>query len=140
MQIIFTRRRTLASALIRLATGSRWSHVSVGVSPELVIDATLTHRGVRYRPRQQLLAEASAHEVRDVPVPDEAAALAWLQAQVGKRYDWTAIVGFVFRGRWADPDAWFCSELAEAAIEAGGLVRFRPEAWRITPGHQWMVR
>lgn len=140
MQIIFTRRRSLGSALIRLATGSRWSHVSVGISPELVIDATLRHGGVRHRSRAELLAESSAHEVRDVPLPDEAAALAWLRAQVGKRYDWTAIVGFVMRRRWADPDAWFCSELAEAACVAGGLVRFRADAWRLTPGHLWMVQ
>jgi hypothetical protein len=42
--------------------------------------------------------------------------------------------------RWADGGRWFCSELFEAALIAGGLVRFRLDAARITPGHAWMVR
>lgn len=43
-------------------------------------------------------------------------------AQVGKPYDEDAIVGFVAGRNWRAPDAWFCSELNAAALEASGVV------------------
>jgi len=139
MKLIFTRRHAVSSLLIRLFTGSRWSHVACVVDDAHVIDATFKHRGVRLRPLADLLADCSASEACLVPLHDEAAALQWLQAQVGKPYDWTAIVGFVIRSNWADPSRWFCSELAESAVLAGGLQRFRADVARLTPGHVWMV-
>lgn len=140
MRLIFSRRRTLSSALIRWFTWSRWSHVSVQVSETLVIDSRFWARGVRYQSLDRLLAESSAHEVVDVSVPDERAALLWLQSQVGRPYDWGMVLGLLWRsGRWADPGAWACSELAEAGIVAGGLMRFRADVSRITPELCWMV-
>ena len=138
MQIIFSRRHSLSSLLIRALTWSRWSHVSIVEDRDTVIDARLIG-GVARRSLEDLLRESSAVEWRAVPVADEAAALAFALAQVGRRYDWTGIVGWPLRGGWAAADAWWCSELAAAAEVAGGLVRFRPEVWRITPGHLWMV-
>ena len=113
--------------------------MSVLVGDDKVVDATFQHGGVRVRPLTQLLAEASATEHRALPVHDEAAALAFLLGQVGRPYDWGAIVGWFRRGGWARADAWFCSELVPAAAAAGGLALYRPEAWRITPGHLWML-
>jgi len=138
MLMIFSRRRALSSVLIRLATWSRWSHVSIVESDTLVIDARL-FGGVRHRSLDELLRTSSAVEWRAVALDDEAAALAFARAQIGKRYDWSAIVGFILRAGWADVDKWFCSELAEACIQAGGLRRFRADLARITPGHIWML-
>lgn len=110
------------------------------VSDTMVIDARL-FGGVRYRSLDALIADASAHEVVDVPLPSEVSALDWLRMQIGRRYDWSAIFGMIWRsGRWADDDAWFCSELAAAAMAAGGLNRYRAEASRITPELLWVVR
>lgn len=139
MKLIFTRRHTVASLLIRLFTGSRWSHVACIVSDKMVIDSTFKHGGVRLRPIADVVCESSAFDEVSVPLADEQAAVDWLTAQLNKPYDWTAIVGFVFRSGWAEPDRWFCSELAEGAIRAGGLVRFRTDLARLTPGHVWMV-
>jgi uncharacterized protein YycO len=141
MRLIFSRRRTLSSALIRWFTWSRWSHVSVQVSDTLVIDSRALAGGVHYHPVERLLAESSAHEVVDLPLPDEAAALAWLQEQIGRPYDWSAVLGVLWRSvRWDEPDAWFCSELVEGAIVAGGLSRYRAPPARITPELLWVVR
>ncbi len=140
MRLIFSRKRSLGSLLIRFFCWSRWSHVSIVESDEFVIDATFQHGGVRHRGLAVLLRESSAHQEVTVDVPDEAAALGFARAQVGRPYDWTALVGHVLRsGRWPDPDAWFCSELVEASLLAGGLMRFRVDASRITPEHSWMV-
>lgn len=51
---------------------------------------------------------------------------AFLQAQIGKPYDWPDLFGFLTRdGKNEDRGAWFCSELAFAAIEAGGITLLR---------------
>jgi hypothetical protein len=47
---------------------------------------------------------------------------AFLQAQVGKKYDMTAIVAFAFDRDWREDDSWFCSELQAAALEAAKIV------------------
>lgn len=44
------------------------------------------------------------------------------RAQVGKPYDVEAIVAFVVGRNWRDPSAWFCSELAAAALEHAGII------------------
>lgn len=43
-------------------------------------------------------------------------------AQVGKPYDSKAIAAFVVGRDWRTPDAWFCSELCAAGLEASGVV------------------
>jgi hypothetical protein len=41
----------------------------------------------------------------------------FLQAQVGKPYDVTAIAGLALDRNWREDDSWFCSELMAAALE-----------------------
>lgn len=50
----------------------------------------------------------------------EAAFHAFLMAQIGKPYDKLAIAAFAVQRDWRMPDAWFCSELVAAALEACG--------------------
>lgn len=140
MRLIFTRQHSIGSLLIRFFTWSRWSHVAILEDDSMVIDSTFLHGGVRRRPLAELLAQASRHQMLDLNVPNEAAALDFARAQIGRPYDWTAVLGILFRAPgWALPDRWFCSELAEAVVLAGGLKRFREDAARITPEHVWMV-
>lgn len=42
----------------------------------------------------------------------------FLNQQIGKPYDKTAIMAFAVDRDWRDPSAWFCSELIAAALEA----------------------
>lgn len=45
----------------------------------------------------------------------------FLQRQVGKEYDYEAILGFVFARDWRETDSWICSELIAAALEKSGV-------------------
>lgn len=57
--------------------------------------------------------------------PEQKAAFdGFLIAQLGKPYDTTAILGFVANRDWRTPDAWFCSELAGAALEQSKIFPF----------------
>lgn len=51
----------------------------------------------------------------------EAAFYDFLRAQVGKKYDWRAIVSFFGSRDWQEPDSWFCSELMAAGLSACGF-------------------
>lgn len=46
--------------------------------------------------------------------------LNFLEAQIGKPYDMTAILAFPLQRDWREPDSWFCSELAASSLEACG--------------------
>lgn len=139
MKAVFLRKHGPASWLIRLACWSQWSHVAIQADDFTVIHSTFWGRGVHRTRITELLREYSAHEWVDIAVPDESSAIAFLRGQLGRPYDWTALLGFLVRRDWAEPDRWFCSELLEAALLAGGLRRFRTDASRVTQQHQWML-
>lgn len=139
MKAIFCSKPGIASWLIRVACWSRWSHVAIIEDDEHVIHSTFWGGGVHRTTIWQMLGDYTEIEFTDIPVPDEVAAMAFLRDQLGKPYDWTAIVGMVMRRDWAEVDSWFCSELLEACLRAGGLTRFRALLSRITQQHQWML-
>lgn len=45
---------------------------------------------------------------------------AFLRAQLGKPYDFTAIAGLALDRDWREDDSWFCSEMAAASLEKCG--------------------
>ena len=66
----------------------------------------------------------------------------FLDNQIGKPYDWRAILSFGLGERdWRAPDSWFCSELQAAALEAAGLLTMTPclPVSRITPRDLFML-
>jgi uncharacterized protein YycO len=61
----------------------------------------------------------------------------FLQAQIGKKYDYPAVFGIVLNGSEdgrAYRNKWFCSELVAAALEQAGIkVLERIPSWKISP-------
>ena len=141
MKLIFCSNLSIVSWFIRAFTWSPWSHCVIVENEEFVIDATFTHRGVRRRLLLDIMNEYSHVEVVEIPLTDEQneQALNFVRAQIGKPYDVGAIFGFVVRQDWANPERWFCNELAEAALREVGRPRFRDSISRITPRESWMV-
>lgn len=137
MKILIARNNRLGSLLIRAVTLSRWSHAAIFLDG-VVIDSTL-RTGVRSITYAEFARHYPTHVVIDVPLPDEDNAIRFLASQVGKPYDWTALFGIVLQRNWQEPDAWFCSELVEAALSKGGRQRFRDSVSRITPQQTWAV-
>jgi uncharacterized protein YycO len=138
MNAIYCRRHTLGSLALRTALWSSWSHCGIVTPQRTVIEAAAWH-GVIERPLDLFLAGTSQAAVRGIALPDDAAAIAFARAQVGKPYDWAGAIGLALRREWDDAAAWFCSELIEGAAAAGGRKRFVHNAWRVTPQHSWMV-
>ena len=74
-------------------------------------------------------------EIYQVPGCDVDAAEAWLATQIGKKYDYKGLFGFVTRADQDDGQAaWFCSELVFTAAQKGGVeLLARVPAWEVSP-------
>lgn len=139
VDVIFARSHSIGSIGIRAVTWSRWSHCAIVLpSCEAVIEATWPH-GVRYSSLSGLIQRSSRHEFIEVDVPNPDATYRFLRLQLGRPYDTWGVLGLGLHREWQDPQAWWCSELVEAALAAGGRCRFRADAQRVTQQHSWMV-
>lgn len=130
VQVVFTRSHAIGSLLLRTALWSPWSHCAI-VDGEEVIEAA-AFGGVRVRPLADMLVQATKAAMIVLPGEPEKV-IAAARSQIGKPYDWAGVLGFGFRRRWQDDDAWFCSELVAWAFAEAGTPLFREHAWRITP-------
>lgn len=130
VQVAFTRSHAIGSLLLRTALWSPWSHCAIIDGDEAIEAAAFG--GVRVRPLADMLADATKMAFVTLP-GDTQAVIAAARSQIGKPYDWAGVLGFGFRRRWQDDDAWFCSELVAWAFAEAGTPLFRTEHWRITP-------
>ena len=131
VSVVFTRKRSVGSVFLRTALWSAWSHCAI-VDGDQVIEAVAVD-GVRVSRLEDVLMEASKHEIIDVPVRDARAVIAAADTQLGKPYDYTGVLGIGLRRRWQQTDRWFCSELVAWAFARGGTPLMRVQEWRITP-------
>jgi len=121
--------------------GPRYSHVDIVTPTGMLLGARSDAvggqpPGVRVRPANYLSPTDRTLRI-SVPATSKQAAAFYdfLNAQVGKPYDKIGILGFLIGRAWRDTDAWFCSEMAAAALEAAGLVQpLAAPANKITPG------
>ena len=137
LTLLFSSNSGPWSAIIRSATWSRWSHVAI-VSGFHVIEAVTS--GVRRRPTMAAIHAARDASFVDLPCADPQSIVDAAESQIGKPYDWTALLGIGLHRNWQDDDAWFCSELVAWSFAAAGQPLFRKEVMRrVTPEHLWML-
>lgn len=128
--------------LLRFVMWSRWSHSAIlDDEAGMVYDSTLMQRGVRMHAAGEFLRKYPKHEIRDIQVAPDVLPVGrrWLLDQLGKPYDWTALLSWIVRRDWQRPDWWFCSEFSESYIGRFSTPRFRESVSRITPRHQDML-
>jgi len=136
MKIVFSTTNTLGGALIRFGTMSNWCHVDLLFNDGILIGAT--SKGVeRMTLRERLLGSYNVTEYRvdEIELPQEDKAREFAEAQVGKKYDFTAVLAFAlpWRTNWDEPTRWFCSELVAACVNQGGVTIARKNMWRVSP-------
>lgn len=125
--------------LIRWQTRADYSHASLLFPGRGVIESR-EFKGVRALPE---LTPApgeviDACAVRGLTCDQEQKVFDFAQAQLGKRYDWPMVFGFVSRSPIEGHQSegrWFCSELAFAAVRHAGVDLLRGiEPWEVSPG------
>lgn len=138
VDLLFSTSRHPGSAIIRAFTWSSWSHVAL-IDGDQVIEAAAPH-GVRRAPLAPAIEHAHRSAVVSLPCSDPNRIIAAAASQIGKPYDWTAVLGLGLHRDWQETDAWFCSELVAWAFTRAGESLFRPEVLRrVTPQHLWML-
>jgi len=143
MKILLCRGKGgLIAKAIQWQTRSPYSHASILDQAGYVYEAAA--RGVvKVDTKGWTWEDAVKHwgeiEVLDVPVSQgqHADILAFLEAQLGKGYDYTMVLRFITRKQEsrASTGKWFCSELVFAAFHHAGLdLLRRTEPWEVSPG------
>lgn len=131
--LLFVGATDPVSKVIRWRTGSPWSHVALlDDTGGNLIEAWAT-KGVRAR--APLVPKAS-DAVELVRIYSPSAVDVWLNAvsQLGKPYDWMAVIGLGLGQSWNSNEKWFCSELAAWSLEAAGIHTVFERVSRVTPG------
>lgn len=138
MKILFCTSNLPGALLIRSVTWSTWSHVAIILDDNMVLEAVWPR--VRITTLDSIKQSHKNWCIVDIPVLNEDIALEFCMKQVGKPYDTSALFGLLAHRDWGEDDSWFCSELAAATLEAGGLFIFRHEyIHRIVPHDLWKL-
>lgn len=130
----FLAENNIESWAIRTFTWSRWSHVEFEWDCGTWLGARL-NGGVRARLKDY--CKPSRQQVVEIAATEGQYSLwqSFCDAQTGKPYDWTAVLGIVFHRDWEESDSWFCSEFYCAAMLAAGVKLLNDHHLnRITPG------
>lgn len=137
IKLAFCKSNTAISLAIRITTWSQWSHVAI-IDGDEVIEAAPS--GVRRCSISTLYAENDVVEVVNFRCANPEAIINAANSQVGKPYDFTAVIGIYFHRDWQSRDRWYCAELVAWAFEQAKDPLFRSDALhRVTPQHLWML-
>lgn len=135
-KVLLFRGTSPISAIIRWQTRGAFAHAGLLLRSGQILES-YEGDGVRVRdwPTDPAIAAGiHAFDVLGMTRKRWDAALRFAAAQVGKGYDWWAIVRFISRRHMPDNDRWFCSELVFAALaEAGVHLLHRTPAWAVSP-------
>lgn len=139
LTVLFSRSYRLGSPIIRLADRwGQWSHCGLLMPDDTLVEARAFH-GVVRGPVDEFIDRASEWSARDIEVPDPEAAYAWAEQQIGKGYDYGAVIANLLREDGQSPERYDCAELVEAAVVAAGRERFRCALWKLSPNQIYMV-
>lgn len=142
IRLQFVQGPDISSRAIAWFSAGHFSHVDAVIEGQLLgarSDEVWGHDswigpGVRLRPPDYAAwPKRVVMEIKTTPF-QEMAYRRFLFKQIGKPYDKTAILAFVLNRNWRESDAWFCSELQAAALEAAGVFpKLYVDANKITP-------
>jgi hypothetical protein len=110
----FVKSHTLIGKLIRITSGGKYNHVSIWVRGYLY-EASMKYGVTKVRCDRDYRSSNWLH-VWDL---NEDKVVEFLDAQVGKRYDWLGVISFIWIFVQQGVEKWFCSELAMVALMKG---------------------
>lgn len=96
-----------------------YSHTEIVFSDGVMISCSPREGDVRAKKH----IKSDAHwDYLDLSGLDEETARAFADTQVGKKYDWLGVAGFVIGVR-ENEKRWFCSELSTRVLQIGGCIK-----------------
>ena len=137
--IRFVGGNDFISGWIRRAEYGFWATHVETLMPDGTLLGAHASGGVQARPKDYDKGEFSKELFVPIPAtPEQTNAFhTFLRAQIGKLYDFAAIVGIVAQRDWQNDKAWMCSELVSAGLCQKKVGIFPPhlatELNRVTP-------
>lgn len=134
MKILLFKNTGLFGKLIGWQTRSEYCHAAIQIG-DTVYESMAT-KGVRKIDITNRLGDFDIFTVIANDVQEQSAK-DFLEAQIGKKYDWGSVIRFVSRKQIHREQAgvWFCSELVFAALQSAGIeLLLRIEPWAVSPG------
>lgn len=144
LRVIYGRSDRLAGWLIRsfdTTAANRWSHCGAIVDTDkssFIVEAR-AGLGVVSSGIDDFVARYSDVAIVCYDVPSAERGNEWVLKQLGKPYDYLAVLGALFRASWQEDDSWQCAELVEMRNVMAGRARFNSAPSRITPNLSFMV-
>jgi hypothetical protein len=135
VKVHFLKSHTVSGWLIRLFTFSQWNHTAIEIDGQVYEARGLT--GVARSSAKGYLRGWAKFATVEVDAPWPGLAVKFLDAQVGKGYDFGAVIALPFREPWQSKSRWFCSEIVAAALVAARCTKMRIQAHRVTPRDLW---
>jgi uncharacterized protein YycO len=135
LHLCYYHGRSCISRLIEAFTWGPISHVAVR-DPETGCVWEAWQGGVKRSPSISTLhTERTQVDVYAVDLTDAQHEIVtgFLEAQVGRPYDYRGIASFLLRINVGKTGAWFCSELAQAAFAKASIMLLRCQPFKATP-------
>ncbi|MEK6881322.1 MAG: YiiX/YebB-like N1pC/P60 family cysteine hydrolase [Nanoarchaeota archaeon] len=132
INVLLFKGKGIISSLIRWQTGSIYSHAAV-----LLDDNTLVESWQGDGVRKKKITNWDNVDTFKVRVSQRQynKIVEFLESQIGKKYDYWAIIRFISRSRFPENDKWFCSELVYEAFKQVGInLLERIESYEVSPG------
>lgn len=118
MKILAYQGKSIISKLIRWQTRSIYSHIAVELDDGSIIEAWLTDGVIHRDSFNEGHTDGTPVDFFQVKgLVDSSKAEEFLWKQVGKKYDWISVFRFLWHTPAEKNNRWFCSELAEKALE-----------------------
>ena len=142
IKLIFSSRKGWLSKIVRMVTWSDYSHVDMIIGHDHVIGAShtegVTESSLAYR--KSVSNKWLIAEVHTLSVEDDENLFRAMKSQVGKPYDYTGVLGFLFHRDWQKEERWFCSELIAWAFSKVGtrILADSVRKSRVSPEHLLM--
>jgi len=148
VEVAFSRSHLPFSYGIRLITSppgvwmAEWSHCAPILPSGRIIEASALRGGVHQDTLDNFKHRATDWAVAEFACMNPDAFYRFLLSQEGKRYDYTALLGFIMHDRDFQLDTdWFCSELGETAFIEGETPHFDPNVKSfVSPEELWSKR
>jgi hypothetical protein len=136
IKLLLTSSNNIGSLAIRTFSWSQWSHISTLISDTEAIEA-LPFKGVIKSSVESIIKDSNKHLFIYINIRNKDIFYNSLISQIGKQYDYSALLGFGLHRDWQDQDKWFCSELPawstiqckEPIFRSDSLYRILPEDW-----------
>ena len=125
IQIAQYKGKSLTSRIIRFITWSEYSHTAIILAEDTIVEAWEGCNQVRI---VSSLSEGhtagTTVDIYDIRMgtKQEEKFREFIAEQVGKKYDYWGILGFLRRRDLERGESWFCSELFAAACQEAGVV------------------